>query len=206
MKTKVCVGDIKIIIVSFIFILCVGVMGSFVYADDFTKTFFITSPEYAENLSYTREDPSFVMIAPKGWYMAMRKPGAPPSSTGVYFFKSDPEEQGRKGTLVTPYIKVDFFINKDIPSAMDYALQTVRTVKKMGVNILTEAEEIKVDGETGSHFITDSPFEGSKEILENYIFLNEYRIIMISAVYKSAEFEKAKKEVLSAINSIKFSY
>lgn len=206
MKTKGWIKHIRIIITSLIFIACLGVIESFVYADNFTKDFFITSPEYAESLSYTREDPPFMMVAPKGWYMAMMRPEAPPSPTGVYFFKNNPEEQGRKGILVTPYIKVDFFINNDIPSAIDYALRVVDAVRKEGANILTEVGEIKADGETGSHFTTDSPFKGNKEILDNYIFVNDYRIIMIVAVCESTEFEEAKKEILGTINSIKFNY
>jgi len=188
----------------FIMLTYLGVVASFVYADDFTKGFFVYSPKYVKQFKYSRQDPPFSMIAPEGWYMALRREEAPPSSTGAMFFKYDPEEKGKQGILELPYIRVDFFINRDIVSAIDYASQTVAKLKKEGLNILTEAEKIEVDGEIGSHFTTDSPFKGSEEILDNYIFVNEYRVIMISAPCKSAEFEEVKKEIRKAINSIKF--
>ncbi len=187
------------------FILYLGLWEPSAHADDFTKDFFITSPKYSEHLVYTRQDPPFMMKAPGGWYMAMRRPETPPSPTGVYFFKHDPEEEGKKGNLTTPYIVIDFFRNKDIPSAMDYALQTVAQLKKEGLVILAEAQEFKAGGESGSHFVTKGTLMEGEEIIDNYIFVDTYRVIFISVLCKPDEFEGAKSEIRQAMDSIRFS-
>lgn len=186
-------------------ILYFGLWKPSAHADDFTKDFFITSPKYSRFLVYTRQDPPFMMTAPRGWYMAMRRPEAPPSPTGVYFFKHDPEEEGKKGNLTTPYIVIDFFRNEDIASAMDYALQTVAQLKKEGLVILTGAQEFKAGGESGGHFTTKETLTEGEEIIDNYIFVDEYRVVIISVLCKPDEFEGARRAIRQALESIRFS-
>jgi len=202
---KSCRKNKIIVVLALGSIVYFGLWRPSAYADDFTKDFVITSPEYSEYLTYIRQDPPFAMTAPTGWYMALRRPEAPPSPTGVYFFKHDPEGEGRKGNLTTPYIVIDFFRNEDITSAMDYASQTVAELKKRGVSILVEAQEFKAGGESGSYFATKETFAGGEEVLGNYFFVNEYRAIIISVLCKPDEFEGTKKEIRRAMDSVRFS-
>jgi hypothetical protein len=187
------------------YLVCFGIVLPQACADDFTQTFSITSPRHVDHMAYERQDPPFVILAPEGWFMASRRPDAPSGSIGVFFFKEDPTPEGKKGNLVKPYIRIDFYRNQDIPSAIAYARQAVESLKKAGIKILAEAEEFEAAGETAGHFTTQGDMAGGEETIDNYVFVDPYRVIMISAVCRPAELEETRKAVRASVHSITFS-
>ncbi len=180
-------------------------MATFVHAADFTEEFSIHSPENVEKLEYMRWDPPFSITAPKDWYLALRREGAPPASVGAMFFKRNPEEKGRQGTLELPYFRVDFYWNDGISSAMDYSSATVEKLKELGLKIVTYPEKISVDGQTFVHYAASKTHAGGEEIHDTYIFVDKNKVIRISAVCPSDEYKEVNKEIHSAIETIKFS-
>jgi len=199
-KNIIIINLINVIIVSLIF--CLN-YKSLVYAADYTKYFYITSPEYVETITYTSGDPSFKISAPQGWYMAMKKENIS-GEDRAFFSKSDPEKplsQGIYGSFGFPIIMLKLSPNPSGISALEFIRITEEMAKSDGAKILVN-EEIQVDNKVGVHFVCKAT--GQDSIADTYLFTTKSIIIDITGIYKEEEFETVGKEVKEAINSIKF--
>jgi len=175
-------------------------VSSFVYAEDLTMYYNIFSPEYVQVLSYTRQQPRFQIIAPKGWYMALAK--SDEVADRAIFFKSDPKKVLSEGHIQTPNIRVSFAPNPQGFTAFmmtsDYASQ----IKSTGGQILLEPEDIYADKLLGSHFTALDP--KSNIIMDIYVFRKGRVYISVDAICSYAEFDGLKAKIKEAVGSIKF--
>ncbi|NQU19413.1 hypothetical protein HQ550_04615 [bacterium] len=179
---------------------CLVFVASFVYAEDLTKYYNISSPEYVEIISYTRQQPAFYIIAPKGWYVALAN--SDEVADRAIFFKSDPEKVLSEGHIQTPNIRVSFAPNPQGFTAFmmtsDYASQ----IKSTGGQILLEPQDIYADKLLGSHFTALDP--KSNIIMDIYIFRKERVYISLMAICSYVEFDGLKAKIKESVDSIKF--
>jgi len=171
-----------------------------VYAEDLTKYYNVVSPEYVERLSYRREQLTFQIMAPKGWYMVLANNDS--VADRAIFFKSDPKKVLEQGHIQTPNIRVSFQDNPEGLAARemvnDYAAQT----KSAGGKILLEPQDIYAGTKSGGHFTSLEP--KSSIIMDIYIFDSKGIFIAVMAICEYAEFDKLKPDIKESIDSMKF--
>lgn len=168
------------------------------------KNFTITSPKYTEQIAYMRSEPPFTITAPKDWYMALKKEKVG-GVDRAFFCKYDPNKPPPRGALwpfKIPYIKIAFLPNPQALPAITWSTGMVPQLKSMGASILTD-EKIKIDNRSGVH--VTSSLKEENLTMDVYIFTMGNAFISVKTTCRSNEFEKTKKSIKEAINSIKFS-
>jgi hypothetical protein len=173
-------------------------VGARAQAEDLSGLYDVVSPQYVKMISYAREEPSFKIKAPAGWFMATANSEAMPDR--AIFFKTDPKQVLAEGHIQKPNIRIAFLPNPRKSPAIvmtkDYAAQ----IKDAGGEILLEPQEIKAGAAVGSHFLSLEP--KARIVMDTYVFSKGGLFICVMVIFDQAQTEELKADIQEAVASI----
>ncbi len=191
----------KKLLLTLLVAICLFSAASLLYAEDLNKYYAIASPEYFKEISFANQQFPFLIVAPKGWYMAQAT--SDQISARAFFSKSDPKESLSQGRFPIPSIGGEFISNPKGLTADAMSSDLVSQMKSSGRQILLEPQDIYADKNLGSHYTGLDP---KKNIIwDACVFKGKKAFVFVMVTCKYAEFEGLKASIKEAVDSIKFS-